>query len=398
MGEGESAMYMDNLYWNILESLLSDGYRIVKFENNQEEIWLESSTKRAIPFIRLVRHDVDWANWIWKDVMHTGRVFEILRKKRLLRTAHAVVIYVTTNPPVDNWEKITKSRIIAQKKEKTTVQSVVIHEANVQEGLNSIGAKLQRSLTITLPRKDVTPIEVQQTKHQVLTLGAIQLEQEKEIFNYGKPYVTYVIMAVQIILFLLMELSGGSTNTHTLVLFGAKYNPYILDGEWWRFITPVFLHIGFLHLLLNTYALYYLGVMVEKLYGSRRFIVIYLFAGFTGVLGSFIFSDAISAGASGAIFGCFGALIYFGRVQSSLHYRTIGGNIIALMVINLVLGFVLQNVDNAGHIGGLIGGFLCARIVQSPRQTSKKYTQLLAFIEAVLVVDIFLYIGFRGII
>ena len=110
-----------------------------------------------------------------------------------------------------------------------------------------------------------------------------------------------------------MEMFGSSRNPYLLILFGAKYNPLILEGEWWRLITPMFLHIGLIHLVMNSFALYYLGTAVERIYGRYRFLFIYLFAGFAGTLASFLFSpDSISAGASGGIFGLFGALLFFG--------------------------------------------------------------------------------------
>lgn len=112
-------------------------------------------------------------------------------------------------------------------------------------------------------------------------------------------------------MFFLMEVNGGSTNNQTLIKWGAKVNYLIANGEWWRLITPIFLHIGFLHLVMNSIALYYIGPLIEKIFGNSRFFIIYLFAGFSGVFASYLLSPSLSAGASGAIFGCFGALLYF---------------------------------------------------------------------------------------
>lgn len=117
-------------------------------------------------------------------------------------------------------------------------------------------------------------------------------------------------------------------------------------------MTPIVLHIGLLHLLMNTLALFYLGSAVERVYGNIRFLFIYLAAGFGGTLASFIFSPTLSAGASGAIFGCFGALLYFGLIYPSLFFRTMGFNILVVLGINLAFGFTIPGIDNAGHIGG----------------------------------------------
>nr|WP_054752968.1 rhomboid family intramembrane serine protease [Piscibacillus salipiscarius] len=95
---------------------------------------------------------------------------------------------------------------------------------------------------------------------------------------------------------------------------GLKFNPFIAQGEYWRIITSMFLHIGLIHLLMNMIALYYLGEVTEKIYGTKRFLVIYFIAGIFGSIASFATNDSVSAGASGAIFGLFGALLFLGCI------------------------------------------------------------------------------------
>ena len=219
------------------------------------------------------------------------------------------------------------------------------------------------------------------------------LENDRSIFLFGKPFFTYLFFIFQLIFFLLMESAGGSENTATLIKFGAKINPLIIDGEWWRFILPVFIHIGFLHLFMNSIALFYLGPLVERIFGSIRFLFIYLFAGFAGSLASFVFSPHLSAGASGAIFGLFGSLLYFGIIYPKLFFRTMGMNILVVIVINLAFGYAMPNVDNAGHIGGLIGGFLATGIVHFPKQ-KKLPLQLLFLLVTSLLVAGFLFWGY----
>src|SRR3954465_11110377 len=92
---------------------------------------------------------------------------------------------------------------------------------------------------------------------------------------------------------------------------------------------------------------------VERIFGNTRFLFIYIFAGISGVIASFIFSPNISAGASGAIFGCFGALLYFALIYPKLFFRTMGPSVITVLVFNLIFGFTVSIVDNAGHLGGL---------------------------------------------
>src|SRR5262249_3130640 len=101
--------------------------------------------------------------------------------------------------------------------------------------------------------------------------------------------MTRVFLVITIIVFLMMAFAGGATNQTTLMAFGVKSNAEIAQGQWWRFITPIFIHIGMLHLLFNSYALWIVGPQVEKLYGSASFVVLYVLTGVAGVAGSYFY-------------------------------------------------------------------------------------------------------------
>src|SRR5262245_13117823 len=132
------------------------------------------------------------------------------------------------------------------------------------------------------------------------------------IWTRRTPF-TYVFLVANITIFILMAFAGGATNEPTLMAFGVKSNVEINDGQIWRFVTPIFIHIGLLHLFFNSYALWIVGPQVEKLYGSAGYVVLYLLTGIAGVVGSYFYHPySISAGASGAIFGLFGVLLVFG--------------------------------------------------------------------------------------
>ncbi|HEY2421365.1 MAG TPA: rhomboid family intramembrane serine protease, partial [Neobacillus sp.] len=235
--------------------------------------------------------------------------------------------------------------------------------------------------------------DIAKLKNSALDSDLKRAKSEKAILMNGKPLFTYVFMIIQIAVFFWLELHGGSTNTSTLIKYGAKVNALIFQGEWWRFITPVFLHIGFLHLIMNTIALYYLGVAVERIFGNVRFLFIYLFAGITGFIASFLFSTNLSAGASGAIFGCFGALLYFCAIYPKLFFRTMGVNLFVILALNLVFGFSSTGIDNAGHLGGLVGGFLSAGIMHFPKK-KKIWLQIVFFFLALAIVSGSLFYGF----
>ncbi len=174
-----------------------------------------------------------------------------------------------------------------------------------------------------------------------------------------RTLVVWVITAINVAVFLAMELSGGSTNTRVLVAFGAKVNQLIAQGEYWRLVAPIFLHIGLMHLVFNSIALLSFGRLAETIYGHARFLAIYLIAGLAGTTFSYLFSRGVSAGASGAIFGIAGALAVFfavNRNKGPMSGQGQLGSIVALLAINAVFGITNPMIDNWAHAGGLIAG------------------------------------------
>jgi len=147
-----------------------------------------------------------------------------------------------------------------------------------------------------------------------------------------------------------------------LIAFGAKDNDLILQGQYWRFVTPIFLHANLLHLGLNMLNLAVLGVFLERLVGHIRFLLIYVTTGIVSIIASFYFMpQEISVGASGAIFGLVGAYSVFVLMHRRAFRK---GGIPALLWLiiviagNLSIGFFVPNVDNYAHLGGLLSGCL----------------------------------------
>lgn len=189
-------------------------------------------------------------------------------------------------------------------------------------------------------------------------------EQKEEVVIYRGSFLPYLLLAVNLLLFILTIMSGDSQDVETLIKMGAKYNPLIWLGEWWRLLTPLFLHAGFLHFFMNSYALYQLGTVVERLFGKERFFFIYFFSGIFGSAASTLFRpEEISVGASGAIFGLFGGLVYFGIRKPAVSRRFFGRSLWMTIGINLLLGFTIPGIDYVAHLGGLFGGLLCAAAV-----------------------------------
>jgi rhomboid protease GluP len=179
-----------------------------------------------------------------------------------------------------------------------------------------------------------------------------------------KPWVTYITMAVTVLIYgaqmLSMALAKGGYDWPYIL--GGKINEFILAGQVWRLITPVFLHGSLLHIGFNMYALFVLGPGLERYYGHRRFLLLYLVSGYAGNVLSFLLSSNPSIGASTAIFGLVAAQVVFilrNHMLFGPRARGLLMNLGLVIVVNLLLG-LQPRIDNWGHLGGLIGGFLFA--------------------------------------
>lgn len=173
--------------------------------------------------------------------------------------------------------------------------------------------------------------------------------------------VTQLLLTLIGMAYLLVTLTGGTTSVPNLLRFGALTADRVLAGEYWRLITPMFLHVGIWHLLFNSYALWQLGQLCESLYGSARFALLFVVCGIGGSLLSITFNKTVvSAGASGAIFGLAGLLLSAALARHAVipaHARSALIRSMAPFVgYNFVFGFLIPGIDNFGHLGGLLTG------------------------------------------
>ncbi len=191
------------------------------------------------------------------------------------------------------------------------------------------------------------------------------------------PIATLTIVAVSVAVMVLQTLAGGSKNPDVLMDFGASYRPYFQHGQYWRAVMPMFLHIGWWHLALNMIPLLLLGPVLEQMYGYGRYAAIYVGAGISGSLLSMYHGHSVpAAGASGAVFGVVMATLTAGYVHRDALPHPLArvfrrGRFAAILmvfiVVELVSGYLSQNIDNWGHLGGLIGGALFAFLIPPPK-------------------------------
>lgn len=207
-----------------------------------------------------------------------------------------------------------------------------------------------------------------------------------------KFFVTPLLIIVNTVLFIAMVLASGNIETlfqptgETLLTWGSNYKPVTLDGQWWRIFTCMFEHIGVLHLVLNMYALIYVGLFLEPLLGKLKFLVLYIATGLLASLASLWWNDNVnSAGASGAIFGMYGvflALLLSNVIEKEIRAALLP-SIGIFITLNLVAG-TKAGIDNAAHIGGLLSGIIFGfLVIVSTRKRENKSLQ--AFIIALIV-------------
>jgi len=203
------------------------------------------------------------------------------------------------------------------------------------------------------------------------SLQSVSLERasfERDILSESKFPATRLIVIANLAVFAAMCVASGgkaltSPGTEMLRAWGANFGPLTLNGEWWRMFSSMFLHIGFVHIAFNMAALWNLGQSAEELFGTRRFVNLYFISGFGGSCLSMLFNPGVtSAGASGAIFGVYGALFafFFAHRKEMGKEAFLAGSksVTAFLVLNIVLGLVF-GFDNFCHLGGLVSGFLC---------------------------------------
>lgn len=202
-------------------------------------------------------------------------------------------------------------------------------------------------------------------------------EKFNDVFSPKRIIFTNIISLICILMYVIVGVYGNNFfnfDANVLAKFGANNILLIKNGEIYRLLTCAFLHVGLIHLVVNMYSLRVIGPSVEGLIGKGKFVFIYLISAISASLMSLVFVDSniVSVGASGAIFGLMGALLYFGY-----HYRlylndAIKTQIIPVILFNLIIGFMMPGIDNGAHIGGLIGGYLATMAIGIKNKSEKK--------------------------
>ena len=215
--------------------------------------------------------------------------------------------------------------------------------------------------------------------------------------NRKKPYVTYGLIGLNVVMFLAtlyMQYFLRYPNGQALLILGAKENTLITCGQYWRLLTAGFLHGGLMHLISNLLGLYFWGPQIEALLGRGKYIFVYLFSTLFGFLLSYLCTEGFAVGASCAIFGLFGALLYFRTRYKDVFDRAFGMQVLVIIGINLFSGFVTTGIDNWGHIGGLVGGF-CAAYATGLYREKPNFRRVLTWLGLIAACAFLFVFGIR---
>ncbi len=324
-------------------------YSPIIIKGIDNEIWLENKMEEY-KIIRIVTKNIYNGDQYKYDVLKTKHILKQIKRKMLSFSTNILSILTEVG---DNFS----SSIIKDDKNYHTI--VLDSENSIRENelLNKYFSDLKNSLEYKEEGFDL----INKITFDISKKNIEESEKRNKMFKEKKPTVTYLIILINLIVFGLMYVFGnGSENIDTLIKFGANYAPLTKSGEYYRLITSAFLHIGVIHLLCNLYALYVIGPQIEQFFGRIKYILIYLFSAIMGSLFTLVLSgdSTVSAGASGAIFGLFGAILYFGYTYRGYIGNAIISQIVPVVLLNLFIGLTSTNIGNAAHIGGLVGGYV----------------------------------------
>ena len=207
------------------------------------------------------------------------------------------------------------------------------------------------------------PVGIRCPDHSGEAQGPARVAQQVQTRTAASPgLVAKALVAVNVGIYLLQLAQGAPATGAGGSIFehGALYGPLVADGEWWRLLTAAFLHYGFIHLGMNMLVLWWFGPPLEAALGAGRFLTLYLAAGLAGSAGALLLSpNAVTVGASGAIYGILGAILVLERQGTYVF----GSSVIPLLVLNFAFTLFIPGISKGGHIGGFVGGALAILVL-----------------------------------
>ena len=331
----------------------------------ENEIWLENLDE-DYKIVRIVNNYIHNDEQMEFDVFKTKRMAKKVKRKTFTFNIRVLSILTDVGDNVDKEKEYDGVDIIYYEDDNKLVNNKYIKESfpDLANNLEYSEDGFQLFLKITN--------EINQKNMKV------SMETDN-ILKPKVPVVTYVLLGIIVMIFLIIQ----TMDQNLVILKYGLQRDLVKMGEVYRLITAAFIHVDITHIIANAYSLFITGRLVESYFGKKKFSIIYFFSALTASLLSICMSESFSIGASGAIFGLLGSLLYFG-----FHYRVYFGNvlirqIVPIIILNLGIGFIVPGIDNFAHIGGLIGGYLISRgmgVNSKDRKSDKINGLVLSFI------------------
>lgn len=354
-------------------------YNPVIVQGAKNEIWLENLSE-DIKIVRIVNNYIHNNEQMEFDKFKMRRLVSKIKKKTFSLKMEVLNIFTDLGENVDftkTNQDDKKYKYINVKDEKDLIENEVI-KTNFSDLKSNLDFK-EEGFSLFL-----------KITNEINEKNRDEAIKNDDVFTPKKVIITYVLIGILMLIYLVGLFTRNSDN---LINMFAVYGPYIRRyHEYYRLITGTFLHADIFHLLSNCFALYVIGSQVESFYGKKKFLLIYFFSAITGSLLSITLSNSASIGASGAIFGLMGAILYFGYYYRVYIGATWKQSILPVIAINLIIGFVVPGIDYFGHIGGLIGGVLISMAV-GLKYKHKKVENINGIILSIIFLAFLIYLG-----
>ena len=370
-----SQIVMDNkekIVMRLVHYLITqENYTPIVVNGVKNEVWLENN-EGPYKIVRINSNYIHNKEQYRFDIFKINNIAKQIKKKTLSLKVNVLNIFLDLNDDVKVSE-VKNIDSISVKNDKELINNKLINNAfpSIKTGLINDKDNVNLLINVT---NDINEKTAKDNKVY------------ESVFKPKKIIVTNVIITLCVLVYILQLFNSK------LLYLGANISDFVKMGEVYRIITCTFIHAGIIHLLCNMYSLYIIGSQLETFIGKARFIFVYIISAISGSLMSLIFTTGASVGASGAIFGLLGSLLYFGY-----HYRIYLGSvlknqIIPIIILNILLGFMLPGVDNAAHIGGLIGGYL-ATVSVGIKNKSNRNEMINGIIVLVIYIAFLVYMG-----
>lgn len=374
--EERDLLVMKFLHYFITEK----NYNPVVVHGIQNEIWLENMDGE-FRIVRLVLGYIHNKEQLDFDNFKVNRLTKQIKMKTFTLKMKVLSLYLDLNEDVELVETKMNYPVRAEN-EKNIMKNETIKKyfPDITDKLKFTeeGAKLYEKINSDILKKNLD-----------------SSEKINDLFSPKKPIITYLLIGIMTILLIFMYLVGNGTidgmDVKTLYDFGAL----VKNGSWIRLITSMFLHIGLIHFIMNAWSLKILGKQVENFYGHAKTLLIFLYSGVIGNLLSVILMNeqTISAGASGAIFGLMGALLYFAINQRTYMGEALKSQILPVIIVNLLASFMIPGINVYAHMGGLIGGIIISTFLGIKYKTSK-FERFNGFIASLVLIVILTYLAY----